>query len=119
MFGSTGGHRDITKRFDFGRTSAQYADCIIITNDDVYDSDEQKIAADIEAGIKDFKLRKPEYEIVLDRKSAIAKALATAKKGDLILITGKGSEQFLVLPGNKRIEWDDVSVVKKELEKLK
>lgn len=119
VFGSTGGHRDITKRFDFGRTSAQYADCIIITNDDVYDSDEQKIAADIEAGIKDFKLRKPEYEIVLDRKSAIAKALATAKKGDLILITGKGSEQFLVLPGNKRIEWDDVSVVKKELEKLK
>ena len=55
----------------------------------------------------------------MDRKSAIAKALATAKKGDLILITGKGSEQFLVLPGNKRIEWDDVSVVKKELEKLK
>jgi len=39
-------------------------------------------------------------------------------EGDLILITGKGSEQFLVLPGNKRISWDEVSVVKEELAKI-
>ena len=41
-----------------------------------------------------------------------------SQKNDLILISGKGSEQFLVLPGNKRIEWDEVSVVKEEMEKM-
>jgi UDP-N-acetylmuramoyl-L-alanyl-D-glutamate--2,6-diaminopimelate ligase len=118
VFGSTGGHRDTAKRFDFGRISAQYADYVIITNDDVYNSDPKIIAENIEAGIKSYKIRKPEYEIILDRRAGIAKALSLAQKGDIILITGKGSEQFLVLPGNKRIDWDDVSVVKKELSKL-
>jgi len=118
VFGSTGGHRDVSKRFDFGKTSAQYADCIIVTNDDVYDTDPQIIAENILEGINSFKLRKPQYEIILDRRLAIAKALSIAEKDDIVLITGKGSEQFLVLPDNKRIEWDEVSVIKEELEKL-
>jgi UDP-N-acetylmuramyl-tripeptide synthetase len=119
IFGSTGGHRDAGKRFIFGKTSAQYADYIIITNDDIYGSDQQEIANNIEQGIKSFKLRQPPYETVLDRRSAIARALFIAQIGDIILITGKGSEQFLVLPGNKRIEWDEVEVVKEELQKIK
>ncbi|HYV33798.1 MAG TPA: UDP-N-acetylmuramyl-tripeptide synthetase [Candidatus Limnocylindria bacterium] len=118
VFGSTGGHRDVSKRFEFGKTSAQYVDQIIITNDDVYNSDPNEIANNIEQGIKSFQLRKPSYEIILDRRSAIAKALSTAQKNDIVLITGKGSEQFLVLPGNKRIEWDDVKVVHEELAKI-
>ncbi len=118
VFGSTGGHRDKEKRFEFGKTSAQFADQIIITNDDVYNSDPAEIARNIEEGIKSFKLRQPPYEIILDRKSAIAKALSMAQKDDIVLITGKGSEQFLVLPGDKRIEWDEVGVVQRELKKL-
>lgn len=118
VFGTTGGHRDKQKRFEFGKISAQYADYIIITNDDVYDSDPQEIANKTEIGIQSFKLRKPQYEIILDRRAAIARALALAQKGDLVLITGKGSEQFLVLPGNKRIEWDEVAVVEQELAKI-
>ena len=118
VFGSTGGHRDVAKRFAFGKISAQYADKIVVTNDDVYDSNPEEIAKNIEQGIQSFKLRKPEYQIVLDRREAIAKALSIAKKDDIVLITGKGSEQFLVLPGNKRIEWDDVMVVKEEIGKL-
>jgi UDP-N-acetylmuramoyl-L-alanyl-D-glutamate--2,6-diaminopimelate ligase len=118
VFGSTGGHRDVSKRFEFGKFSAQFADVIIVTNDDVYNSDPQEIANNIEQGILSFKLRKPEYQIILDRRAAIAEALLLAKKNDIVLITGKGSEQFLVLPGNKRIEWDDVAVVKEELEKI-
>ncbi len=115
VFGSTGGHRDTSKRFEFGKISAAYADHIIITNDDIYDSDPKEIAANIEQGIKSNALRKPSYEIILDRRSAITKALSTAQKNDIVLITGKGSEQFLVLPGNKRVEWDEVSVVNHEL----
>lgn len=118
VFGSTGGHRDKEKRFEFGKTSAQFADYIIITNDDIYDSDPAEIAQNIAEGVESFKLRKPPFEIILDRRSAIAKALSIAKKGDLVLITGKGSEQFLVLPGNKRIDWDEVGAVKEELAKL-
>lgn len=118
VFGSTGGHRDKSKRFEFGKTSARCADYIIVTNDDVYDSDPKEIAENIEIGIRNCELRKPPYEIIFNRRQAIARALAIAKKDDIILITGKGSEQFLVLPGKKRIQWDDVSVVKEELQKL-
>ncbi len=116
VFGSTGGHRDSQKRFVFGRTSAQYADEIVITNDDVYDSDPEKIAADIKLGTEsEVGSRKSEVRIILDRREAIKYALSIARMGDLVLITGKGSEQFLVLPGNKRISWDDREAVRQEL----
>ncbi len=118
VFGCTGGHRDGSKRFIFGKTAAQFADYIIVTNDDVYGSDPAEIAANIEQGINSFKLRKPPYEIILDRRAAIAHALKIAQANDIVLITGKGSEQFLVLPGNKRIEWDDRDVAREELNKL-
>lgn len=121
VFGSTGGHRDKSKRFEFGKISAGLTDYIIITNDDVYDSSPEKIANDIETGIRAANSKQQtvlSYEKILDRKQAIARALTIAQKDDLVLITGKGSEQFLVLPGNKRIDWDDVAVVKTQLEKL-
>jgi UDP-N-acetylmuramoyl-L-alanyl-D-glutamate--2,6-diaminopimelate ligase len=118
VFGSTGGHRDKSKRFEFGKTSTQYSDYIIVTNDDVYESDPGEIAGNIELGIKNYELRKPAHEIILDRREAIHRALTIAQTNDLILITGKGSEQFLVLPGNKRIEWDEVSVVREELKRI-
>ncbi len=118
VFGATGGHRDVGKRFEFGKISAELADEIIITNDDVYDSDPEEITKNIESGIRNQKLRAGKYEIILDRQSAIRRALEIAQPGDVVLITGKGSEQFLVLPGNKRIVWDDVSVVKQELDKI-
>jgi UDP-N-acetylmuramoyl-L-alanyl-D-glutamate--2,6-diaminopimelate ligase len=118
VFGSTGGHRDVSKRFIFGQTSAKYADYIIITNDDIYDSDPQAIARNIESGVKSQELWQGKYEIILDRRLAIRRALSIAEPGDTVLFTGKSSEQFLVLPGNKRIEWDEVEVVKAELIKL-
>ncbi len=118
VFGATGGHRDAEKRFLFGHISAQFADEIVVTNDDVYDSNPQAIADRIVAGILDFKLRQPPYRVVLDRRQAIAAALRSAQSNDLVLITGKGSEQFLVLPDNQRIDWEDARVVREELAKL-
>ncbi len=118
VFGSTGGHRDVAKRFEFGQTSAKFTDQIIITNDDIYDSDPAEIGRNIESGIRNYELRKPPYEIILDRRQAIYRALSIAQPNDIVLITGKGSEQFLVLPGNKRIEWDDCGVVREELSKI-
>lgn len=118
VFGSTGGHRDVGKRFEFGKISAKYADEIFVTNDDVYDSDPQKIAEDIQVGIKQV-LPDKKHQIILDRKTAIAAALGEAKAGDIVIITGKGSEQFLVLPGNKRIAWDEREVVRVALGQVK
>lgn len=129
VFGATGGHRDKQKQFIFGQTSAQYADYIIITNDDVYESDPEEIATNIESGIRNYELSvkaskiynskfRVWYERVLDRQAAIHRALQIAAAGDIVLITGKGSEQFLVLPGNKRVEWDEVKVVQEALAKI-
>ncbi|MBL8029633.1 MAG: UDP-N-acetylmuramyl-tripeptide synthetase [Candidatus Doudnabacteria bacterium] len=115
VFGSTGGHRDIQKRFLFGQISAQLADVIVITNDDVYESDPEKIAEDIEEGVRQVNgdaLKAKQVIKHLDRRYAITDAIKMAKANDILLITGKGSEQFLILPGNKRVEWDDVVVVK-------
>ena len=120
VFGSTGGHRDVSKRFSFGRISASFADTIIVTNDDVYDSDPNEIAVNIQEGIGEVLPEQAKVKNViveLDRKTAIEKAIAMLQPNDLLLITGKGSEQFLVLPQNKRIEWDDRSTVKEALKK--
>ncbi len=116
VFGSTGGHRDVAKRFIFGEISAKFADTIIITNDDVYDSDPQEIASNIQEGInRQSKKKVSTTEVILEREEAISRALELAGPGDIVLITGKGSEQFLVLPNNERIEWDDRKVVKQLL----
>lgn len=113
VFGSTGGHRDIGKRFEFGDISSQYADIIIITNDDVYDSEPVKIAGDIKTGIERNDKRKKNQQIleILDRREAIKHACEMLEEGDILIFTGKGSEQFLVLPGNQRIEWDEKKVI--------
>jgi UDP-N-acetylmuramoyl-L-alanyl-D-glutamate--2,6-diaminopimelate ligase len=122
VFGSTGGHRDVKKRFEFGEISAAYADEIVITNDDVYDSDPEKIAEDILSAIKKSKrytLNAVRSQTILDRRQAIQYALNSAQPGDTVLLTGKGSEQFLVLPGNKRIDWDEAAVVHKLVASIK
>jgi UDP-N-acetylmuramoyl-L-alanyl-D-glutamate--2,6-diaminopimelate ligase len=111
VFGSTGGHRDVAKRAEFGAISAEYADDIIITNDDVYESDPQKIADDVLQGVRSVSDKHPEVKIILDRREAIAAAVKNAQSGDIILLTGKGSENFLVLPGNKQIAWSERKVV--------
>jgi UDP-N-acetylmuramoyl-L-alanyl-D-glutamate--2,6-diaminopimelate ligase len=112
VFGSTGGHRDVAKRSEFGAISAEYADEIIITNDDVYESDPQKIADDVLQGVRSVSGKTPEVRIILDRREAIATAVKDAQSGDIILLTGKGSENFLILPGNKRVAWSESRVVR-------
>lgn len=120
VFGSTGGHRDVAKRFEFGEISSQFADTIIITNDDVYDSDPEEIARNVQEGIERIAQKKVSHiETILDRKIAIGKAISLAGTNDVVLITGKGSEQFLVLPGNERIAWDERAIVKELLQKNK
>lgn len=105
VFGATGGGRDRARRPAMGEIAARYADRIILTNDDPYDDDPRQLAMDVRAGIPEEKLS--QVAIELDRRKAIETAIREARAGDLVLITGKGSEQTMVLRGGKTIPWDD------------
>ena len=113
VFGSTGGGRDKDRRFKLGEMIGQKADICIITDEDPYEDDPQEIIDDVAlAVIKQGKeLNKTVFKI-LDRKEAIGKAVEMAEKGDLILITGKGSEQGMCVAGGKMIVWDDRKIVR-------
>jgi UDP-N-acetylmuramoyl-L-alanyl-D-glutamate--2,6-diaminopimelate ligase len=89
------------------------ADIVVITNEDPYDDDPVEIidnvaSGAIEAGKEvDKDLFKEE-----DRVKGIEKALKLAKKGDLVLITGKGAEQYICSKNNTKIPHDDRTIVK-------
>jgi UDP-N-acetylmuramoyl-L-alanyl-D-glutamate--2,6-diaminopimelate ligase len=57
--------------------------------------------------------------VILDRREAIAKAISLARTGDTILITGKGTDPYIMGPNNTKVVWDDASIAREELEKLK
>ncbi|HAT72726.1 MAG TPA: UDP-N-acetylmuramoyl-L-alanyl-D-glutamate--2,6-diaminopimelate ligase [Elusimicrobia bacterium] len=89
-----GGDRDRTKRGPMGRVSCGLSDIAIVTSDNPRTEDPARIFADIELGIKG---RFDNYEIIPDRGAAIARAVAQARKGDIILIAGKGHETYQIL----------------------
>ena len=103
VLGSCGGGRDKWKRPEFGVIADCWADEIILTDEDPYEEDPRQIVYEIEQGIK----RTEHLEIVMDRKEAIGRAIALARAGDTVVITGKGSEISMALAGNKKIPWSD------------
>ncbi|MBI4363340.1 MAG: UDP-N-acetylmuramoyl-L-alanyl-D-glutamate--2,6-diaminopimelate ligase [Candidatus Doudnabacteria bacterium] len=118
LLGAEGGGRDQSKRPAMGEVAATKADFVIISNVDPYDDDPLKIANDIaQAAESSGKTREKNLFIILDRKAGIAQALGLARAGDVVLITGKGAEQSMII-GSKKIPWDDREMVKEELQKL-
>lgn len=118
VFGATGGGRDRARRPILGSIAAENADYVIITNDDPYDEDPQKIIEDVYVGAKNFLPESKQVFKILDRREAIRKALNLAQHGDLILVTGKGCEQAMALANEKLMPWDDREVVREEIGKL-
>ena len=118
LLGAEGGGRDVEKRPAMGVIAAKGSDYVIICNVDPYNDPPMQIIEDIARGATEAgaKLGKDMF-CIEDRREAIAKALSLAKKGDMVLITGKGSEQSMVV-GDKKIPWDDRDVVREELKKL-
>lgn len=115
VLGSCGGGRDKWKRPLFGEIAAEFCDDIILTNEDPYNEDPKRIINQIESGVK--KHGKDVIKI-LDRRKAIKKALKLAKKNDVIIITGKGSEPWMCVKDGIKIPWDDRKIVKEELRRL-
>ncbi len=106
VLGAAGGGRDKWKRPEFGRIASRQADLVVLTNEDPYDEDPEAIVAEIAHGIE-----KTPFEIIIDRRDAIAHALAQAGPGDVVVITGKGAEQAMQT-GAGAVSWDDREVVK-------
>ena len=86
-----GGDRDRTKRPKMGKTAAMYSDIVIVTSDNPRTEDPDSIIDEIIPGVTEIK---KDYIRVTDRKEAIFKALETAKKGDIIVLAGKGHETY-------------------------
>lgn len=120
VLGACGGGRDKWKRAEFGRIASQYGDEIVLTNEDPYDEDPEKIIKEIVSGISQLSTTSQKLQIILDRQKAIAHALISAARDDTVVITGKGSETTLALAGGRKIPWSDRQVVidflKKEVE---
>ncbi len=113
VLGSTGGGRDSWKRPVLGKIADEYCSEIIITNEDPYDEDPLKIIKEVASGVKSHT-----PQIIIDRRSAISHAISLAKKGDVILISGKGTDPYIMGPNGTKIIWDDAKVAREELEKI-
>ncbi|MEK7621997.1 MAG: UDP-N-acetylmuramyl-tripeptide synthetase [Patescibacteria group bacterium] len=113
VLGGTGGGRDTWKRPVMGTIASEHCRLIILTNEDPYDENPEAIVNDIVRGIK----RTP-YKIIMDRRLAIREALHEARAGEIVIITGKGTDPFIMGPKGTRIPWDDMAIVRDELKKL-
>ena len=119
VLGAEGGGRDKAKRPLMGEISAKLADYVVVTNVDPYDDEPKPIIEDIAVVCEKFgKIRGQNLFTIEDRKSGIRKALTLASADDIVLITGKGAEQSMII-GGKSIPWDDRMVVQNELKSLK
>lgn len=106
-----GGDRDATKRPIMGDIGTRLSDIAVITSDNPRTENPKKIIDDILSGIKEGK-----YEVIEDRRQAIGYALSIAKKGDVVLLAGKGQETYQIL-GKEKIHFDEREIVKEFLEK--
>lgn len=119
ILGSCGGGRDKARRPILGKMAGEMADIVIVTNEDPYDDDPQMIIDNVAQGALEVgkELNKTLFKY-LDRRKAIKKALTEAKENDLVLITGKGAEQYICVANDRKIPWDDRQVLREELENM-
>ena len=102
-----GGNRDKTKRKDMGLISTNLSNHVIFTNDNPRDEDPNDIVNDIVCDLKNTN-----YEIILDRHDAIKKGISMLSKNDILLILGKGHEEYQII-NNVKYHFNDKEEVKK------
>lgn len=114
VLGNTGGGRDTWKRPEMGRIASHYCDHIILTNEDPYDEDPDKIIDDMVRGIEDD----TKLEIIMDRRKAVRRALEVVPDKGVVLISGKGTDPYIMGPKNTKMPWSDAKVVEQEMQDL-
>lgn len=105
-----GGDRDRTKRPIMGRLAAKLADVVIATSDNPRSEDPEFILSEVEAGVKET-LGSKHHEKITDRREAIFRAVELAQKDDIVVILGKGHEDYQILK-DKTIHFDDKEVAR-------
>ena len=113
VLGNTGGGRDRWKRPEMGNIADMACAEVILTNEDPYDEDPRAIVEEMATGMK----RKP--RIILDRREAIRTALSLARAGDAVLISGKGTDPYIMEAAGKKTPWSDSSVAREELARMR
>lgn len=115
LIGAEGGGRDKTKRPIMGEIGAKRADYLVISNVDPYEESPTAIMNDIADGAKSCGMKVDKNLFLIeDREEGIRKAIFLARPGDFVLITGKGSEQSMII-SKRRIPWDDRAIARKIL----
>ncbi|MDR1300756.1 MAG: UDP-N-acetylmuramoyl-L-alanyl-D-glutamate--2,6-diaminopimelate ligase [Candidatus Nomurabacteria bacterium] len=109
------GRRDSTNRAIMGKLAGENSDYVIVTEDDSRDEPVEKISGQIVEGLD--KSGNKNYDVILNREKAIAQAFKKARKGDVVLLLGKGHEQTIIRADGVHA-WDDAVVARKLLKKL-
>lgn len=112
-----GGDRDATKRPIMGRIAAEYGDRIYVTSDNPRTEDPIQIVKDVEVGVKEALRDGTSYEVIVDRREAINYAIHDAKAGDIVIIAGKGHENYQILK-NETIHFDDREEARQALKEI-
>jgi UDP-N-acetylmuramoyl-L-alanyl-D-glutamate--2,6-diaminopimelate ligase len=113
VLGSCGGGRDKWKRKEMAEIADNSCEEIILTDEDPYDDNPMEIISDME---RFFKNKKP--DLILDRREAIRSAFKKAKAHDVVIITGKGTDPYIMRAGGVKEKWSDAEVVREELKKM-
>ncbi|MEN6404772.1 MAG: UDP-N-acetylmuramoyl-L-alanyl-D-glutamate--2,6-diaminopimelate ligase [Armatimonadia bacterium] len=107
-----GGDRDRTKRPQMGKIAGDLADVVIVTSDNPRSERPEDIVSDITAGMAGT-----QYQVEVDREQAIHKAIAQAGGGDIVVIAGKGHEDYQEFEGGRKVHFDDREVAAEALDK--
>mgnify|MGYP001235177903 CR=1 FL=1 len=109
-----GGDRDRTKRPAMGKIAAKYSDYVVVTSDNPRTEDPDAILQEIRAGLVEDGVGAGRYELIVDRREAIRKAIEMATPNDVVLIAGKGHETYQII-GDRTIHFDDREEAKRAI----
>jgi UDP-N-acetylmuramoyl-L-alanyl-D-glutamate--2,6-diaminopimelate ligase len=108
-----GGDRDKGKRPLMAQVAQQYADKMIVTNDNPRTESPENIIEDVLAGLTD----KMKANVIVDRKKAVQHTLENAQSNDVVLLAGKGHENYIIL-GQNKIDYNERQIVKNFFDKF-
>lgn len=111
VLGNTGGGRDTWKRPEMGAIAEKYCNEIILTNEDPYDEDPEKIVDEMKKGMTE----NAPVKIIMDRREAIMQAIQATPPEGCVLISGKGTDPYIMGPNGTKIIWSDADVVQELL----
>ncbi len=114
ILGNTGGGRDTWKRPEMGAIAEKYCGQIILTNEDPYDEDPEKIVNEMKKGMSE----NAPVEIIMNRYEAIKHAIEIAPHEGIVLISGKGTDPYIMGPNDTKEPWSDAEVVKEIISEI-